>query len=366
MSSEAVRAGSRGLGWTKYVWLVYLVFYLGTLASKSATPRDWLITLAALAVFLPIYFRAFRHTGGQLLAMVAVIYGLGVVVTPINPGAVCFFVYAVAFVGFAVRPSLASCWVAGMVGGIALQAWLFGWPQWSWAPTLLVTAVVGATNIAFAQRRRLGEQLFVAHEAVEQMARIAERERIGRDLHDLLGHTLSIIVLKSELAVKLYEREPTRALDEIRDVERISREALAEVRKAVSGYRSEGLDHEVANAERFLVAAGVTPALDVVPVALAAAEERALAFALREAVTNVVRHAHARRCWIGLRAEGGRAVLEVRDDGQGGGEPDGSGLSGMRERLGPLAGTVERDGRNGTRLLMTVPLAPAGSAGAAS
>ncbi len=88
--------------------------------------------------------------------------------------------------------------------------------------------------------RRKDANLRVAQQAVEEMARIAERERIGRDLHDLLGHTLSVIVLKSELASKLADRDPARAVAEIRDVERISREALTEVRKAVRGYRIRG------------------------------------------------------------------------------------------------------------------------------
>jgi signal transduction histidine kinase len=99
----------------------------------------------------------------------------------------------------------------------------------------------GGANIHFAEMRRKDATLRVAHQAVEEMARIAERERIGRDLHDLLGHTLSVIVLKSELASRLAESEPARAATEIRDVERICRDALAEVRKAVRGYGSEGL-----------------------------------------------------------------------------------------------------------------------------
>lgn len=358
--------GGRGLGWAKFVWLVYLFFYFWALVQEPATARHWAISLAAVALFLPIYFAGFRHTGRPLLLVALAIYALGALVVPINPGAICFFVYAVAFVGFAVRPAVAAWWVAGMTAGIGLQAWLFDWRPMIWAPAALVTAAIGITNIAFAQRRRHSEELRVARAAVEEMARIAERERIGRDLHDLLGHTLSVIVLKSELASKLGERHPSRALQEIRDVERISREALAEVRSAVRGYRTQGLDDEMSNAERVLAAAGIRPVLDAARVALAPAEEQALAFALREAVTNVIRHAGARHCWISLRAEEGRAVLEVRDDGRGGSQAEGSGLSGMRERLRPLAGTLERDGRDGTRLLMTMPLDVTTATGAAS
>ena len=182
-------------------------------------------------------------------------------------------------------------WLVAMVAGILLQASAFAWPAAIWIPPLVVGAVIGATNLAIAELRRHATELRVAQDAVVEMARIAERERIGRDLHDLLGHTLSVIVLKSELAAKLADRDPARAAQEIRDVERISRDALAEVRKAVRGYRSERIRRR--DRQRRARAGGGRhpPVLSVAPGALSPAEERALAYALREAVTNVVRHA---------------------------------------------------------------------------
>ena len=126
-----------------------------------------------------------------------------------------------------------------------------------WVPATVISILVGGSNIHFCEMRRKDRALIKAHEAAEHLATIAERERIARDLHDLLGHTLSVIVLKSELASKLADRDPTRAIREIRDVERISRDALAEVRQAVHGYRGERLDEEVATARRALDAAGV-------------------------------------------------------------------------------------------------------------
>jgi two-component system sensor histidine kinase DesK len=343
-------------GWAKYAWLVYLVFYFAWIALKPSSVREWALSVAAVVVFLPLYFRGFRTEGRPLLPIAFAIYVIGVLIMPVNPGGNCFFIYAMAFLAFAGPPSVAARWLAAMLAGVLLQAWLFNWPFYIWIPTFIVGGIVGATNVHFAEMRRRGEQLRIAQEAVEEMARIAERERIGRDLHDLLGHTLSVIVLKSELASKLADRDPARAIGEIRDVERISREALTEVRKAVRGYRSEGLCDEIGNAERVLIAAGIKPFIAVAALKLPADEERALAFALREAVTNVVRHADARQCWVSLQlASDDRAVLEVRDDGRGGWDPEGSGLSGMRERLRQVAGTLERDGRNGTRLLMTLP-----------
>jgi two-component system sensor histidine kinase DesK len=343
------------VGWTAYAWLFYLVFFFAYPLMSHASRRQWALSVLAVLVFLPLYFRGFREHGRRLLVICWAIFAIGALITPVNPAGTCFFIYAVAFVGFAAHRRQAAVWVVILIAAMTLEAWWLGWPLVIWLPAFLVMSVVGGTNIHFAEMRRRGDELRVAKEAVEEMARIAERERIGRDLHDLLGHTLSVIVLKSELASRLAERDVPRAVAEIRDVERISRDALAEVRKAVRGYRSDGLLDEVANAERVLVAAGIRPAIDVAKLTFSADEDRALAFALREAVTNVVRHAGASHCWITLRARGGRAVLEVRDDGRGGMGPEGSGLSGMRERLRQVAGTVEREGGAGTRLQITLP-----------
>jgi two-component system sensor histidine kinase DesK len=348
----------RDLGWTPFAWLVYLIFYFVPLVTGEPTTRDVVWSLVAVAVFLPLYFEAFRSRGTRQLVIAWAIHGIGLAISPINSTGACFFIYAVAFLGFAKPPREAFLSLALMLVSMTAEALWLGTPAWGWLPALAIAAVVGATNVQFAEMRRKDRRLRVAQAAVEEMARIAERERIGRDLHDLLGHTLSVIVLKSELAAKLADRDPARATAEIREVERISREALTEVRKAVRGYRAEGLSDEIANAERVLVAAGITAEISGVSARLSGLspdEDRALAYAVREAVTNVVRHAGATRCWIELSEDGGLIHLEVRDNGRGGLAPEGSGLSGMRERLRQVAGTLERTGQNGTRLVMSLP-----------
>jgi two-component system, NarL family, sensor histidine kinase DesK len=349
----------RDIGWTPYLWLVYLVFFIAPLLTGHPTTTQVVWSLVAVAVFLPLYFAAFRTGGRRLLLIAWTVHAIGAIILPINPAGVCFFIYGASFLAFTSRPAVVVGWLAVMLLSIAAQCLWHGLPSWTWLPVIAVAGVVGATNIHFAEMRRKDHRLRVAQASVEEMARIAERERIGRDLHDLLGHTLSVIVLKSEVASRLAERDPVRAMQEIREVERISREALGEVRKAVRGYRSEGLLDEIANAERVLVGAGITPEISMTPPALpptlGADGERALAYALREAVTNVVRHAGATRCWIRLAEDRGRMQLEVRDNGRGGLAPEGSGLSGMRERLRQVAGTLERDGQQGTRLVMSLP-----------
>src|ERR1700710_1009280 len=122
--------------------------------------------------------------------------------------------------------------------------------------------VVGTSNIFIAQRKRTDHKLRRAHDEIEQLAALAERERIARDLHDVLGHTLSVIVLKAELAGRLMERDPQRAAAEIADVERTARTALSEVREAIGGYRTQGLAAEMSLARRALDAAGVVLTLE--------------------------------------------------------------------------------------------------------
>jgi two-component system sensor histidine kinase DesK len=345
----------RRLGWTPWAWLVYLVFYFAPLIVGEPSAGDVGWSLLAVSAFLPLYFLGFSSCGRRVLLIAWAIHAIGLAIVPVNPGGSCFFIYGAAFLGFATSPRAAFGWLVLMLASLSAQALLLQLPGWAWLPVIAIASVVGATNIHFAEMHRKDASLRVAHQAVEEMARIAERERIGRDLHDLLGHTLSVIVLKAELASKLADRDPARAAAEIREVERVSRDALAEVRKAVRGYRAEGLCDEIANAERVLAAAGITPEIAVVAGALPPDEDRALAFAVREAVTNVIRHAGATRCWIRLDRREGRTVLEVRDDGRGGLAPEGSGLSGMRERLRQVAGTLEREGQHGTRLIMSLP-----------
>jgi two-component system sensor histidine kinase DesK len=194
-----------------------------------------------------------------------------------------------------------------------------------------------------------------AEEEVEEMAKLAERERIARDLHDVLGHTLSVIALKAELAAKLSAIDPERAAQEIRDVERVSRTALADVRAAVEGYRGRGLRGELKSAADMLGAAGVALAADVEPLTLPAKHETVLALAVREAVTNVVRHARATACRISVRRHGGRIVLRVEDNGIGGMPREGNGLVGMRERVAAIGGTLTLEGAGGVHLTVTVP-----------
>ncbi|MGJ5814042.1 sensor histidine kinase [Paludibaculum fermentans] len=343
-------------GWMPYLWLVYSLPFLLTPAFGGNGLWDWITTLSAYTVFLAAYFRGYWVRGRQLPAIIGVFCLLAIVFAKGNPSALVFFVYAASFTPELGEPR--KGWLGlGLVMAIELATvTLLGMHWHRWAAPAIFTPLVGLMVMHYSQRRRLTLRLIQTQGELARMAQIAERERIARDLHDLLGHTLSVIVLKSELASRLAEIDTQRAISEIRDVERISREALAEVRAAVRGYRSAGLMAEVESARQALRSAGIELECDLGSGPLPAAQEGVLALAIREACTNVVRHARATRCRMALRRGPRQYELEIADDGQGGTASEGAGLSGMRERVEALGGTLEHDGSSGMRLLLRLPL----------
>jgi two-component system sensor histidine kinase DesK len=338
--------------------VVYLGFFFMDPVMGHAGLRLWLLDVAGAVVFLFLYFglfvlqnpRAIVHVGGMVL--------LGLLFQPINGGACTFFIFAAAMLPFCVETQTAAVVGLGAIGVIgAIQPVLRHDNAWILFYSALFPVIIGAGNTFFAERNRMNRKLRKANEEIENLAKVAERERIARDLHDVLGHTLSVITLKSELAGKLIDRDPQRAGKEIREVEQISRQALSDVRDAIRGYRSKGLAAELAQAKSTLETAGLTVQCDAATtVILPAMQESVLSLAVREAVTNVVRHARARSCRMRLEQQNGSCRLEIHDDGLGSSNGEGNGLRGMRERVEMLGGTLHRSTESGTTLTITLPL----------
>jgi two-component system sensor histidine kinase DesK len=247
---------------------------------------------------------------------------------------------------------------------------------------LLPVLFVGWAMIGFRMQVELMGELSQARETVAKMAANEERLRLARDMHDLTGQSLSMITLKSELAAKRLTRlvpsaERDAVLRELDDIGRVSRQTLHDIREAVSGYRRPTLAIEVITARNALDAAGIRldddPALTLRSGTFDAEAEAALAWCLREAVTNVVRHSGATSCRVRLAGQDGELALEVTDDGHGfpgqdQQSPKGSGLHGMSERLSAVGGHLSlgpaprgagTDPGLGFRLRASVPLAPA-------
>jgi len=350
-----MRARDDDSSWIDYVWLVYLMFFFFQPYFEKASARDWAVTIAGAAAFVGLYVAGVKRQGRDLLPIAGAILAIGIIYLPFNCGALCFFIFAAGFAGNLTPLRFAATLIVAFTTIAIVECWIVSLPLIATWPVVFVV-LIGGINIHYAEKHRANARLRFAHDEIEHLAKVAERERIARDLHDLLGHTLSVIILKSELASKLADRDPQRAGEEIRDVERISRDALAQVRAAVRGYRSRGLAEEIATARDALGSAGVTTIVDVAPLPLAPAQEAVVALAVREASTNIVRHARATACRITASAGNDACVITIHDNGHGGDAPFGSGLSGMRERIEALGGTLDRDGDGGTTLTITLPM----------
>ena len=341
--------------------LVYVLFvFLGPMIT-GGTWRDWAGAALSIAIFLPLYFAVWRaideHREGRALLFSTAIALLGIALIPLNMGANTYVVYAGALVPFLVSPRAAIGYLLALAASVALIS--LALPEaarlWLVVPTTLLIIMIGGANVFYAVHYRQNALLWRAQEEIEEMATLAERERISRDLHDLLGHTLSVIALKSELASKLAGTDPQRAIVEICDVERVSRDALSEVRAAVEGFRGRGFSGELRTAARALESAGVRLEATVAPVAMSVRHESIMALSLREALTNVVRHARATTCRVTLAEESDRLVLTVRDDGIGCTAGEGYGLTGMRERVAGARGTVTIEATDGTSITVSLP-----------
>jgi len=348
----------KDLAWTPYAWLVYIVPFALTpwISSWQNDARHYLGYALGLLAFLVLYFRSYWVRGRELVLVSAATLALGITFWPVSVGAGALFIYAAGMIALLDSPKWAARGVVAITIITIVYALLLQRDIVSSSWPIVFVLIVGGINIHYSQVGRANARLRLAHEEIEHMAKLAERERIARDLHDLLGHTLSLVVLKSELASKLAERDPERSREEIRDVERIAREALAEVRAAVSGYRSSGLEAEVQRARNTLSTAGIRLETDITQQKLPAAQEAVLCLALREAITNIVRHSGARNCRLTINCTSSDCTLSIADDGRGGNAPFGSGLSGMHERVDVLGGALTRDGSNGTTLIVTLPL----------
>jgi two-component system, NarL family, sensor histidine kinase DesK len=346
---------------SEYTWALYSVLYFGFFfidpIETHASALMWFFTLLATVAFLVLYFRLFWVSCRQGMLHIAAMCALGAAFAKFNGGATTFFIFAAAC-----APFVADNETDGFKALFAIEAagaltwWALHLNGWFLLFANGLSFVIGISNIHFAQRNRTNKRLLKAQQEIEHLAKVAERERIARDLHDVLGHTLSVIILKSELAGKLMDRDPARAGTEIREVEQISRQALSEVRDAIRGYRSEGLPAEFAHAKATLETAGVAVKCEAPQLTLPPLHESVLSMAVKEAVTNVVRHAEAHNCILRLEQHNGSCRLEISDDGRGGSQHEGSGLRGMRERVEMLGGTLQRQSQAGTKITITLPL----------
>jgi two-component system sensor histidine kinase DesK len=334
-------------GWAfAAIWLVFLVFPIAAVTESSvpvAAKVGAFLCIAGFAVANVLGYSRRRSTWVCLAACVV----LALATVPVIGIDVISFTPYLAILSALELPSPAWKWAVGLWFVVPLLSLLDidGFPTYFFL--MLWPIILGAVML-----RIFGEREHLAIEARGRHALVAERERVARDVHDVLGHSLTALSVKAELAARLIDLDPERAKEELESIQATARQALAEVRATVGGLRAGNLEAELAAAPLVLADAGISATV-VGDVADTDPRHRALmAWVLRESVTNVVRHAQARSVVIEL----GRDGMTVTDDGAGCTGAEGNGLRGMRERVGGAGGTLDvSPGTPGTRVRVALP-----------
>jgi two-component system, NarL family, sensor histidine kinase DesK len=349
--------------------LLFLIGPLSDLADASLSTARLAAISVLVAVFVALFLvllppahaiaRRGQHALVAGLALLAVLAGATLALGAPSSFA-GLYVYFVAAAGLllssrAAAPVIAITAVA-VGGGLGAS----GADSSVVASYSLTIVTIGVLLASLGHHSRTIRELQAAREEIARLAVFEERLRISRDLHDLLGHTLSLVALKSELAAKLLRADPDRAQAELEDVQRVTRQALYEVREAVHGYRRLAFADALDGARTALAAAGIDVRVDGSAEHLPDEVENVLAWALREATTNVVRHSGARTCEITLASDDHAVALQVDDDGMSDASAarNGAGLTGLAERARRLHGTLETGARpgGGFRVRLRVPL----------
>jgi two-component system sensor histidine kinase DesK len=362
LNSDCQEFGSEPDNWRHWfdydhtIWLVYLVFWFIQPYLDNEPRIQWLWLLLALGLFIPLYFLAHKAPRKSRWIWIFGMFLVSMVYVPINPSACGAFIYvATAIPEISESTNTVITILLVECAAIIAECWWLHLSPWVWSIGIGFSLLFGMNRLGMKQKGKADAKLRMAHEEIEQLAKTAERERIARDMHDVLGHSLSLIVLKSELAGRLLASQPARAALEISEIETTARQALAEVRKTITGYRSEGFASELTRAAHVLETAGVRLNRPASAPYLTPRHEATLSLVLREAVTNIVRHAGASECSIEVSTEKDRTQLVIADDGRGDIRQEGNGLRGMRERVRELGGSVSLDSHRGTRLQIELP-----------
>lgn len=345
-------------GWlTGPVWLVFMVFPVLDLVRTPRSSAGVLVASTVLVVFSAVYAFGFfadarpaatswlpRRWVESSTLVLLVLTAAGVWLQGTYAMGLCIYTSAFALLLAPLR--LAAPVAVGLVGA---TAWLTTVVD-SFSGGLFFLPVMLATVVTFTTTRLMEERRLVDQEVADELTLVAERERVARDVHDVLGHSLTVVVAKAELAERLLDLDPERARAELAEIRSLSREALSEVRATVAGLRVTRLGDELAAARAALTAAGIDAVVPSDPAVVDPRRRLVLAWVLREAVTNVVRHSGADRCVVEL----GHARLRVADDGRGRVRGAGNGLRGVEERVRAAGGTLLVDDAPGGGTLLEV------------
>ncbi|QTZ91673.1 sensor histidine kinase [Streptomyces auratus] len=362
----------------KYAFLPWLLMGMGAFSNviEGKTGNPWLAGLGLLAfnsVYITVVWTSFnprlRHSRRPLYALALLTAITFAIALGFGGDWFLFFPLLSLASGTvrALRGKKLAAWLIALSGAAGyLTGWHNGSPgAFGVGYGTFLSGTVTATVLSLFDTI---QELNTTRQELARSAVEKERLRFSRDLHDLLGHTLSVVVVKAEAVRRLAPRNLDAALAQAADIEAVGRQALTEIREAVTGYREGSLSTELDRARSVLEAAGIEPVVRQAGPPLPPQAGALLGWVVREGVTNTVRHSGATTCEISVHAGEDRVRVTITDDGRGAGEPNvgGTGLKGLTERLAAAGGTLHSgpDGRRGFRVTAELPVGTGDMAGA--
>lgn len=343
-----------------WVWLIFLGFYFIRPLTGPMSTGEWLVFGLGLGLFLWAYFRLFRTERPAPYIWLVLLVAL--LEAPFNTGASSLFIYAAAFAGNLLPARRAAWHLAAILALLGLESWWLALPPTLWLPAYLVSVAVAAMGMLDRIRAEATRQKLRDRDEIERLAAVAERERIARDMHDVIGHTLSSVALKSELAGKLLARAETspmsleQARHQIDEVQQLARAALAQAREAIAGYRKRELRAELARLQQWLEEQNFQVTVNADLRRLPPQVESAASLILMEACTNIVRHSGGDRVTLVCEQRVDCLRLQVADNGGTLSISEGNGLYGIRERAVALGGRMRLGKDGGVQLEVELPL----------
>ncbi|QYJ93475.1 sensor histidine kinase [Shewanella spartinae] len=332
------RATEDKLAW---VYLINLGFYFIPLFLQTMPTWHIVVSLLVLVPFIYCYFWAHRSPSKTAYQPILLIIALACLITPVNIGSLSLFTFAGFFIGFNYSLPKAFASLIGLAVILTLLSLTLGIHYYFAVYGVALITGVGFFGVAERKRVEAKRAQRQSQQEIRQLATMLERERIARDLHDIMGHSLSSISLKAELARKLLAKgQADQASAELAELETIARDSLSQIRQTVSGYKHKGLDATLTHLCQMLRDKGMAVTLSGELPSQPQEVETQLILSLTELCNNVMRHSQGDSCNIDLSATPQRLRISVTDNGKLRQLCEGNGLTGIRERLRPLGGTL--------------------------
>lgn len=343
------------LGTRPAFYLVYLLFYFIPWLSVRPSLTEVLFSFVIISLFIPVHFLSHTQKGRKTIFLIVATEAFAVLAAPLSAMNGVFHIYAAAQAGYQRGTTVSALIFFTLTFVYVVTAHLFGRHLYEIVFASFMAGIIWITCLHEANQMAEAEQKERARELEKQQASITERERIARDLHDLLGHTLTMVSLKSDLVLKLLDKDLDAARAEVNDIRKSSREALSDIRAVLSGMNRTSLASELSNAKRALASAEIALQVNGTLPVLSQEQEHVAALAIRESVTNIIRHSKATQVSLLFSKNPKDNFIQIQDNGMGSSNNAGYGLKGLKERVKQIGGSTVIDLSQGAKISVILP-----------